>query len=103
MMMVSNKLLNISVYSVLSRMNTFGVILLSVVYLKREFTWRPIVLGTISVIGVTLIICPSVWGFDTGDNRGLEFRWTSSEILGLFTSIGFILANRSEERRVGKE
>src|SRR3990167_2246654 len=93
MMMVSNKLLSISVYSVLSRMNTFGVILLSVVYLKREFTWRPLVLGTISVIGVTLIICPSVWGFDTGDNRGLEFRWTSSEILGLFTSIGFILAN----------
>jgi drug/metabolite transporter (DMT)-like permease len=36
-----------------------------------------------------------MYGFDTSDNKGLEFTWTSSEILGLFTSIGFILANGS--------
>ena len=91
--MQSNKMLSISLYSILSRMNTFGVFALSVLYMKQAFTWRPLLMCLLSLVGVSLVICPNMYGFDTDGSPGLEFSGSTTEILGLITAFAFIGVN----------
>lgn len=92
LMMISNKLLSISVYSVLSRMNIFGIIFLDVIYLHHNFKWITLLMALTSVVGVTLVVAPSTVGLGSGEG-GLEFRGTPQEYLGLLTACGFIGTN----------
>ena len=91
--MQCNKLLSITVFSILSRLNTFGVIFLSVFYMGKDFTWKPVVLALVSFLGVTLVVCPSIYGLGSRDAKGIEFKGTPSEYLGLFTAFMFIATN----------
>ena len=92
-MMQGSKLLPISVYSIMSRLNVFGVFILNVLLMGGKFSWRPVILALISFFGVTLVIMPSMYGFNTGSNKGLEFSWTPTEILGLMMVLGFLTTN----------
>ncbi len=91
--MQSNKMLSISLYAILSRMNTFGVFALSVLYLNQAFSWRPLIMCLFSFVGVSLVICPNIYGFDTAGSPGLQFNGTTTEIIGLLCALGFILTN----------
>ena len=93
LMIESNILLPISVYGVISRMNVFGVFIMSMLYMGKKFTWRPLLLGLGSFFGVTLIIKPSIYGFSVVEDSGIEFSFTAKEILGLVTAGLFLLAN----------
>lgn len=92
LMMMSNKLLNITVFSMLSRFNVFGVILLNVLMLGNAFKWLTLLMAVLSVVGVTLVVAPGVLGFSSGGS-GLEFKGTPEEYLGLLTAAGFIAAS----------
>lgn len=94
MLMHSTKFLSLSVNSVVSRMNVFAVFIMGMIYQKNHFTTTPLILMIISFIGITLVVCPSVYGFKIDDSsKGLEFKGTSEEYLGLLCAVGFILAN----------
>ena len=92
-MIQSNKLLPISLYSILGRMNVFGILIMSMVYMGHRFSLKQLLLILGSVFGVTLVICPSIYGLDTSGSRGIEFNWTRDELLGLASAGGFIMMN----------
>lgn len=106
-MMQSTKLLPITVYSILSRLNVFAVFIVGLIYLNQEFKWKTLFLAFLSFFGITLVICPYIYGLDNeSGNNGLEFSWSKTEILGLFTVTCHLLANgisRAFTAKVAKE
>lgn len=105
--MQSNKLLSITIYSILSRLNVFAIFIIGLVHLKQEFKWKTLILAGISFFGISLVICPYVYGLDTDtSSKGLEFNWTVSEILGLLTVTCHLIANglgRTYTAKIAKE
>lgn len=93
-MMQANKFLSISVFSILSQLNIFCIIFLSVVYLKRQFSTISLYLGALSFFGMTLVICPYIYGFQKStDSRSIEFHGTFKEIIGLICTAVFIMGS----------
>lgn len=106
-MMQSTKLLPITIYSILSRLNVFAIFLIGLIHLKQEFKWKVFILALISFFGITLVICPYIYGLDTDVNqKGLEFSWSTNEILGLVTVTCHLAANgfgRTFTAKIAKE
>jgi len=87
----SNKLLSISVYAVLSRLNVFGVLLLNVFFMGKSFSWKTMISGVLTFVGIVLVVSPGTVGL--GGQQGLDFQGTRREYLGLLCIVLFILAN----------
>lgn len=100
-MMAANKYLSLSVYSVVSRLNIFGVILLNVIYLKNKVSWLPIMMACVSFFGILLIVVPQAFGFaepsssPPGDTESSTsfFNMSEENIFGAIAAISFILSN----------
>lgn len=93
LMVISNKMLSLSVHTVLNRLNVFGVILLNSVYLGNPFKPLSLIMAAVALFGVLLVIQPGIFGFGSGDGKGLDFRGTTSEYLGLAASGGFLISS----------
>lgn len=101
-MMAANKYLSLSVYSVVSRLNIFGVILLNVIYLKNDLSLKPIFMACVSFFGIILIVAPEVFGFGPTPTEGSQTPTSSTDnsitfsrdnIYGGIAAISFILSN----------
>ena len=92
-MMESTKLLPITIYSILSRLNVFAVFFINILFMKEPFKLMPLVYSLISFFGISLVIAPSIYGLGSDNQNGLEFHWTTPEILGLITVTCHLAAN----------
>lgn len=91
--MQSTKLLPITVYSILSRLNVFAVFIINLAFMKEAFRWRPLILAIISFFGISLVVNPSMWGLGSENQSGIEFHWTTPELLGILTVTCHLAAN----------
>ena len=83
-------MVSLSVFTVVGRTKTLLAIYLGVVMLGNKTSWITYGLGVISIFGVTLVICPSIYGLsDSGS--GLEIGFSVKEVVGLAAIGGFML------------
>lgn len=90
---IANKLVNISVITVVTRLQTIVLTLMGVVLLNNPFDVKILLAGFMSILGVVLVVSPSVLGLAGDSDRGLELQWTIGEILGVLLSVGFVITN----------
>lgn len=86
---LSNKLISVSIFGVMSRMKVFIAVIFDSTLLGMPFDIRILVLIVCSIFGVTLVICPSIYGI--GDSQGLEISGTFMEYMGLLSTFGFMV------------
>jgi len=83
MINVGSKLVTLSVFSVITRLQTIILTFLGIYFLGNKFDYRIILAAGISLIGVILVVAPSLFGLSPGKNGGLELKWTFSEVVGV--------------------
>ena len=88
---ISNKLISASVFAVFGRMKTFALIVLGMIMLGNKVSLKVWGLAITSIFGITLVVSPGIYGF--ADEKGLKISWTPLEIVGLITTMVFLLCD----------
>ena len=58
--------IKISVFAVICRFETIAILIASVIFQNFAFRWNIVVAAAVSLLGVMLVIAPSVFGFSGG-------------------------------------
>lgn len=97
-MLQTINLLPITVYSIMSRLNVFSIFFVNVFYFKQPFEWKFFGLGILALFGITLVVCPYIYGFKSNvTGPALEFGFTIPEIVGFSMVMANIVANGFNE------
>lgn len=97
MMQIIN-MLPITIYSIMTRLNVFSIYFVNVFYFKQPWEWRFFFLSLVALFGITLVICPYIYGINTEvTGPGLEFGFTIPEIVGFIIVMANIVANGFNE------
>jgi len=90
--MSAAKLITLSLYSVISRLVVFMIILFAYLFLEQQINKTVILLAALSFIGVILEIKPSILGLGVSEDiQNAIFEGTSSEYLGILLAFGFVV------------
>lgn len=86
-MALASKLIKLSVYSVIGRLQTIVLTFLGIYFLGNKFDYRIILVVCVSLFGVSLVIAPTLYGFPPGKHGDLSLDWTPAEIAGCLLCI----------------
>ena len=87
------QLISISLFFVVSRLQTIVLTMMGVVFLGNAFSWKILLVGLITMFGVVLVLAPELLGLRFDGDKGIELTWTPEEILGIMMSIAFIFTD----------
>lgn len=88
---VGSKLVKISVFSVITRLQTVLMTFLGIYFLGNKFSSKVVIAGGLSLLGVTLVVAPGLLGLGSGS--GLELNWTPAEIVGVICAFVFVVSD----------
>lgn len=89
---IASKLIKISIYAVICRLQGVLLTFLGIIYLGNKFDYRIVIAAFVCLFGVTLVIAPSIYGFKPGRGGDLSLTWTLTEIIGVIMSLVVVFA-----------
>ena len=84
----ATRFLKLAVFGVFTRLEGITLLIAGVIFMKNRFDWRILIAILISIIGVLLVIAPSIFGFKSSKEEDLSLEWNYNDVIGVI--IGFI-------------
>lgn len=81
------RFLKLAVFGVFTRLESIVLMLMGVLLMKNKFDWKIAVAVLLSIVGVTLVIAPSIFGFESTQQEDLSLQWNYQDIIGLLIGI----------------
>jgi drug/metabolite transporter (DMT)-like permease len=85
--------IKISVFAISTRVEMIFIYLLGIKYMGNKFDWKILIAGASCIIGVVLVIAPSLFGLGDPDSNTLELHWTPSEIVGIILLLLWLIVD----------
>jgi len=80
---IATRLISMTVWAILARFQMLALLIATIVFFGIKFDVRVVYTGILSFFGATLVIAPSLYGFESPPGQTFELTWTTSEIIGL--------------------
>lgn len=87
------KLISITVWAILNRFQMITLYVASIFFMGIKFDKRVVYAAIISFFGATLVMAPSLYGFEALPGKSFELAWTATDILGVGLAMLWLLVD----------